>query len=116
MLAKPYRLTKLKDFERVKSKGKKVSCPILTLLYLKAENDQYPRFGIIVSTKISKHASARNRISRVISEGIRQNIYSINKDYDCVVIARVESCTKSSSEIMRAIVGLIEKAGILKKK
>lgn len=115
MLAKPYRLTSTEDFERVKTKGKKVTSPILTLLYKKAKNEQYPRFGIIVSTKVSKQATARNRVSRAISEGVRQNIYSVDKNYDCIVIARPQSCSKSSSEIMHTVQTLIREADIIKK-
>jgi ribonuclease P protein component len=114
MLAKPYRLKNSEDFDRVKAKGKKISNPLVTLLYLKAKNERYPRFGMIVSTKISKHASARNRVERAISEGIRQNIYAVDKNYDCVVIARAESVNRLTNEIMHSVSNLIAKAGILK--
>lgn len=64
MLAKKNRLSKASDFQRVLKSGRKVWGRFFTLKYLSAEAEGESRFGFIVTTKISKKATVRNRIKR----------------------------------------------------
>lgn len=87
MFVKKFRLRKNKDFERVWQKGEGY---FLKEIGLKVkENDlDIPRFGFIVSKKISKKAVVRNKIKRRIRAIIREFFSEIIEGYDYVFFAR----------------------------
>jgi ribonuclease P protein component len=70
------------------------------------------RFAFIVSTKIDKRATVRNRIKRLMSEAVRLSMDSIKPGIDCVVIARRELVGLSMAEVQTRLVDLFRKAGI----
>lgn len=88
MLATANRLTKKTDFENVRQNGKFVTSKDFTVSFLNKKNKDEPRFGFIVSKKISTSAVDRNRIKRVLRETIRKNIDSMKVGYDIVIIVK----------------------------
>jgi len=98
MLPKIYRLKKKDDFARVFHQ--KRSFKELFLILKKRPNDlNCSRFGIIVSSKISKKATVRNRIRRIISEIVRLNLTGIKKSQDMVFITMPGIDKKNYKEI-----------------
>ena len=69
MLPKTNRLTKKKDFENVFKKGKGIKGDFLILRFV-GNKTKTCRFGIVVSKKISKKATVRNKIKRRIRAAI----------------------------------------------
>lgn len=89
MLAKQYRLTKNKDFEKVTKEGQAIFSREIGLKWIK-NNLSVSRFGIIVSLKIDKKAVVRNKIKRRIRAIIFQNLKTIKSGYDIIIITKPE--------------------------
>ncbi|MFA5188192.1 MAG: ribonuclease P protein component [Patescibacteria group bacterium] len=85
MLKKIYRLRKKNDFAKVSQEGQTAYAPVFLIRYVKNDLNM-SRFGLIVSTKVSKKATQRNLIRRRLSELIRLNISSIKNGYDIIII------------------------------
>lgn len=99
--ARTYRLTTKAGFTAVFEESKKVSQSWFLALY--RENQKaYPRVGIIASKAITKKASSRNYIKRLIREGFRTRKAQI-AGLDLVILTRrgcnVEDKIKLHNEI-----------------
>ena len=115
MLPKTSRLQKEKDINKVFKKGKRFKEDFLILKTLKNDLNKI-RFGFIVSQKISKKASIRNKIKRRLSELIRikLKLQTLIKNSDNLLIAAPGLETKDFWEIEEMINKLFKKAGIIK--
>ena len=111
MLAKKNRLKKKKDFENVFKKGRSFKEGFLVLKIVDNKSDKI-RFGFIISQKISKKASHRNKIKRQISEIIRLKMKKIKKGVDGVLITLPGIEEKNFSEIKENIDKLFKKARV----
>jgi ribonuclease P protein component len=91
MLPHINRLTKKKEFDNVFKNG---FGTYNKAIGIKAINNNLGinRYGIIVSTKISKSAVIRNKIKRQIREIIKDEIlkYNISKDYIIITLPPVK--------------------------
>ena len=87
MLKKGNRLTKKKDFEIVFKKGESVKKDFLLFQMVK-NNLANSRFGFVVSKKISKKATVRNKIKRRLQSAVERAmpILSSKKSHDVVII------------------------------
>jgi ribonuclease P protein component len=84
-----YRLTTKADYTAVFNERLKISQTWFLALY-KKNNKAYPRIGIIVSKRVVKKASSRNRLKRLIREGFRTRKAAL-QGLDLVILAR-EGC------------------------
>ena len=87
MLPKPYCLRKEKDFTLVVKKGKTIFSPEINFKFIK-NNLKNSRFGFIVSTKIDKRATVRNKIKRRLREVIYQNLKKIKTGFDIIILTK----------------------------
>lgn len=85
MLKKTNRILKNKEFDNVFKNGKSAYFKILGIKAVKNEQKS-SRFGIIISTKVSKKSTRRNRVKRQIREIVKKNLEKIEKNYDFVII------------------------------
>ncbi len=113
MLSKQFRLTKEKDFENAFKKGASFFTKILGIKYIKNNLDD-SRFGIIVGKKISKKATARNKIKRQIREILRLHVSQIKNGYDIIIITRDSILDSDYDKIEKNIEYAFEKSGLLK--
>ncbi len=94
MLPRENRLTAKSDFEYVRQNGNRISTPIFSVSYVKRDsivslqNDTLPRFGFIVSKKISTKAHIRNKAKRRLRETVKKNLNSVKPGFDYVIIAK----------------------------
>jgi len=114
MLARTNSLKTNADFTRVKTQGKKVPSDSFTLVFIKSEKEGPSRFGFVISTKISKHASLRNRAKRAMSEGVRRSTYFVKEGYDCVFLAKPIIVKKYTNDLMKEVEETLIKAGLVK--
>lgn len=63
-----------------------------------------PRFAIIVSTKISKHAVVRNRIKRLVSESIRHVFPKFSLRVDMLIIVKQNISEKQQTEVQTELI------------
>lgn len=115
MLPKNNRLRQKKDIDNVFKKGKGLKEGLLILKTVK--NDlRKTRFGFIVSQKVSKKSTLRNKIKRKIREVVRLKFKTINTGTDNLFIAVPGIEKKDFQEIEKDIAKLLKKANIIKQK
>jgi len=85
MLSSTNRLRKTNDFKRVFKNGKGVKADNM-FVKVRPNKEGAIRIGIIVSKKVAKRAVDRNRIRRILSEGIRAHIHKIKQGRDIVMV------------------------------
>jgi ribonuclease P protein component len=112
MLPFKNRLKRRKEIERVFREGETFKEDPL-ILKKKKNNLRESRFCFIVSEKVSKKATARNKLKRRMRESIRLNLEKIKKGFDVVLIALPGSERKDFSEIKKKLDKLLLKAEIL---
>jgi len=113
MLLKENRLRRKKDFDNVFKDGRSFKEDFL-ILRIGKNNLSEIRFGFIVSQKISKKATVRNKIKRRISELIRQKIEKFKKGFDVILIAVPGIEMEDFWEIDETLEKLFKKAKIKK--
>jgi len=112
MLPREYKLKKDNDFKKVFEKGKFYRDGFIKIRFLK--NDlEITRFGIVISSKISKKAVFRNRIRRCLEEIIRLRLDQIKSGFDIVVLFEPEVVDKKYKQIEEAFANLVEKAKLI---
>jgi len=108
MLSKKNRLNKKRDFENVFRKGKSFKEDLLLLKITEGKTSQ-SRFGLIVSKKISKKATIRNKLKRRISELVGKEIKNLPKSMDIVIVTFPGIEKKDFLEIEKIIKKLFKK-------
>ena len=120
MLPRINRVKKKKDFEVIFKKGASFRNDLFILRFIKNDLD-YNRFGFVVSQKVSKKATERNKIRRRLSEIIKaelKNIYATRckqNNFDLVVISLPNAAKKDFSDFKKAFESLLVKAKIITK-
>ena len=108
MLKKPYRLSRQKDFGRLKHSGRSFFCPAFRLRCL-ANNLVRSRFAVVVSTKISKKAVVRNRLRRQILEIIRLNLDKIKPGNDFIIAVNQKALGLTSAQLEHEFLSALKK-------
>lgn len=111
MLAKKYRITQEKDFKQIFSKGQIYFSPFFNIKVLK-NNLVCSRFAIIISNKISKKATVRNKFKRRLRSVIYQNLANIKKEYDILVLTKPAVTTADQAKLAQTLIFLLTKAGL----
>ncbi|MDD4901000.1 MAG: ribonuclease P protein component [Patescibacteria group bacterium] len=86
MLARPQRLVKQKGFEKIFKQGRACYTQLLGVRVLASQVD-FNRFGIVVSTKISKKAVERNKLKRRIRRALQELNKNLVVGFDAIIIA-----------------------------
>jgi ribonuclease P protein component len=107
MLKKKNRIHLKNDFDRVFEHGNSFYNKILGIKFCK-NNLSISRFGIIVSSKISKGAVKRNQIKRIIRDYLQENIDNIESSRDFVIITLPEIEKKDKFEIRKALFNTLQ--------
>ena len=113
MLPAPNRLKKKLEIEAVFKKGRKLKEDFLILIAAQNGLDR-PRFGFVVSAKVSKKATLRNKLRRCLRELVRLRLKKIENGLDMILIAAPGLEAKDYWEIEGVINRLFQKAKILK--
>jgi ribonuclease P protein component len=103
ILASENRLKGTDRIEEIKKKGKVLQDDLFGVIYLEKHEEEKPRFGFVISTKISKLAVHRNRINRSLHEGVRRVLSLIPENYDFVFLAKKSIEKKSTEEIIKEV-------------
>ena len=107
MLKRENRIRLKKEFLEIKNKGRVYYSPLFGLLMSK-ENDDQKKFAFVVSKKISKKAVERNRIRRLLSEVVRNNLDKFEDGIRLVFLTKQAVLGKSLKEIERELLKFIE--------
>ncbi len=112
MLPKKARLRRSYDIRRVLKHGRIVYGPDFKIKYCQ-NRFTGPRFVFIVSNKVSKKATVRNRIRRQLSSIILQNLDKIEKNYDMIILVESAMVQKKYSVICKNIETTLKQAKVL---
>jgi ribonuclease P protein component len=98
------RLVKSSEYQRVfDDKTHQLSGGGLSVL-VRGNQFDYPRLGLIVSSRVARRAVVRNRIKRIIRESFRMQQTKIN-GWDVVVIARPGVVKQSNQALFASLEG-----------
>ncbi|MFA5022315.1 MAG: ribonuclease P protein component [Patescibacteria group bacterium] len=113
MLPARYRLTKDQDFKKINALGRAFFSTYFRVKYL-ANKLSYSRLAVVVSTKVSKKSTKRNRLKRQLREIIRLNRQKIKAGYDVVVSPSSRALTANYQVLEKNLLDLFTKAKLLK--
>lgn len=86
-----HRLKGEKTFARLAKTGRRFNCEIVTFVYQSTQPDQPTRIGLVVSAKVLKLASQRNRLKRrlraILFDALAKG-YLNNTGLDIMVLAK----------------------------
>lgn len=108
MLPRANRLNKQKDFDDVFKRGKTKQDGFLAVR-AKSNQQEFSRFGFIVSSRAAKNAVTRNRLRRQMSEIIRLNLKEIKNGFDIVLTAKSSLAGMDCQEIKKTLLDLLAK-------
>ena len=114
MLASINRLTGTNDYDKVKKEGQLFQSNSFGLNVLKRADSGPCRFGFIVSNRVSKHASTRNKIKRTLREAVRHALSYLKSGYDIVFLTKSSIARKYSSDLMQEVMGSFKSVGLVK--
>lgn len=111
MLPRPNRLRKTNDFKRVFKNGKGVQIDNV-FIKVRPSKGKATRIGIIVSKKVAKKAVDRNRIRRILSEGIRTHIQRIRLERDIVIVVLPGFSLRGAKDAEKTLYTLFKKLSL----
>lgn len=111
MLAQKNRLKKA-DFERIFRNGNKSYNQYCNIRYIANKLD-YCRFAIVVSNKISKKATERNKIRRRIKAVLRDNLSNFKQNIDIIITVLPDLSKVDFRENKDILVNLLKKNHLL---
>jgi len=112
MLPKEYKLKKDNDFKKVFKNGRYKQGDIIKIKFFK-NNLTISRFAFLVGLKISKKATKRNNIRRILEESVRLKFKQIKSGFDIVVIVSPDILNKKYQEIEKDLINLFQKSNLL---
>jgi len=112
VLPKKYRLPLRTELHRVQKEGKIYHFPYFSLLLAK-NNLNLSRFAFIVSNKIHKRATKRNRIKRLLRESIRLLLPKIKPGFEAVFLTKKRILGKDFQIIQSEVKKSFKKVGLL---
>lgn len=111
MLPKQFRLSKKRDFELVFKRGKSIKGNGFILNFLEKGNEDL-KIGFIVSLKVHKKATRRNKLKRRMREATRANLEKIKRGFLIVIVALPEAVNFSYQQIKENLEKLFQKANL----
>jgi ribonuclease P protein component len=109
MLPSAHRLTRRRDFARVSAAGKSVYTPSLRLRWV-VTGRPASRFAVVVSSRVSKHATKRNRLKRQLRTVLRQQLKQVKPGFDTVLSAAPQALGQPYAALRDEIQTLVRKS------
>jgi len=102
MLEKKNRFTSNDLFKKVFQEGERLDNKLFSVSFRK-NNLTFPRFAVIVSTKVSKSAVVRNKLKRRIRASLKEFIPVFKEGWDVVIISKKSSIDNDFAKIKEAL-------------
>jgi ribonuclease P protein component len=112
MLARPHRLAKPRDIARVFKTGRFGGGELLTVKAT-ANHLNLSRTTIVVSKKVSKKATVRNRSRRRVSGALEALWETVAPGYDIVVSVRQDLAAAPTATITSELKRALERSGVI---
>lgn len=116
MLPKKHRLLSGYDFRWVGRWGRVYRDPFFNLAVAEAKQSSSPsRFGFVVSSRLDKRSTVRNKLKRVLREALHGRLSKISPGYDAVFYIRAAMKGKTYEEICLKLDQLLPKTPFVEK-
>lgn len=113
MLPKKHRLSLKTELKRIKKNGGLFQGKLFSLLVSPQQKQSVSKFAFIISTKIHKKATKRNRARRLLIEAIRNLLFKTKPGFNVVFLAKKLIVGKELSEIQEETERLFRQAGLI---
>ncbi|OGY19068.1 MAG: ribonuclease P protein component [Candidatus Chisholmbacteria bacterium RIFCSPHIGHO2_12_FULL_49_9] len=113
MFPKPNRLELRSEIGRLKSRGKRTQGEMIDLVVAPREESLSPRFACIVTKKIAKQATERNRVKRLLRAGTRALLKDIRGGSDVLIIAKAPAVGRGEKRVQEELRRTLKKAGLI---
>ena len=114
MLPQANRIKKKKDFETIFKNAKSFRNNLFIFKIVRNSLD-FSRFGFVVSQKVSKNATTRNKVRRRLAESIKAEMDKIEKGLDFIIIALPGIEKKDFCEIKENVKKILISSGTMLK-
>jgi len=111
MLPRTFRLPS-KDIPEVLRRGIQLRGEGVDFVYKKNRDPGFSRFAFIVSVKVDKRATVRNRMKRLLREAVQRIVSGFPKGIDGVLVVRGK-LPDSKAEVEVIVRAVFRKLGIL---
>ncbi|MBI4426107.1 MAG: ribonuclease P protein component [Candidatus Kerfeldbacteria bacterium] len=108
MLSRANRLRHTTAFSRVYQQGRAVGGQTLVVRARRTKPTATPRVGIVVGTKVSKRATARNRLRRQLRAAVRPRLPTA-RGFDLVIIAKSSALQQPFANLAAECARLIDR-------
>lgn len=88
MLPRPHRLRHTRDLARVRKFGRSARGQLFVVRCFRRDTDGPTRFAVIVSKKVAKNATDRNRLTRRVRAHLSFLLPTLRSTHDVLVIAQ----------------------------
>ncbi len=109
MFAASNRLRKRSDILAVFGKGKKKYHPLLRVIAMPNKESYRTRCTVVVSLRVFRRATDRNRLKRQLSSIIKERLDKISGSYDIIVMAQPKAAHATRQELEAATEELFRK-------
>jgi ribonuclease P protein component len=113
MLTKKHRLPK-KKIEKVKHNGRHLNTSFFTLVYLSGRKTP-SQFAFVLSKRVSKKATVRNRTKRLIAGSVREIMTDLKDGFWLVFLVRRAALDQNKEVLSEAVWEAFAKINLLKK-
>lgn len=112
MLPKKNRLTKTAEVNLTTAKGRTFFSPSFLIKFLNKPEVKNPQITVIASVKVSKSAVIRNRLKRIIRQGLHEYIDKIKPGY-YVFIVKHSAVSNEPANIRQELLQTLKKSKII---
>lgn len=113
MLPRKYRLHSDYDFRRLRVRGQKYFSPLFTLIIAPVRDRQALRLGFVVSARLDKRATVRNRLKRVLREVIRRKLSQLKRGFDAAFYIRSGMLKRTYEDVAAEVDRLLPKTPLV---
>lgn len=111
MLPKQFRLTQDREISAVLRRGRRKSTNNLSVICA-ASRYPVPRFGFLVSKKVSNKANQRNLAKRRLRHIVGKRLQDFHPGYDCVLVARPKILQTDYQDLERELLKCLFELGL----
>lgn len=108
MLSRANRLRRTTSFSRVYQHGRTAGGRLLVVRALRTRPDNPAKVGIVVSTKVSKRATARNRLRRQLRAAVRPKLSAL-RGLDLIIIAKTSALRQPFPALTAELTNLLSR-------
>lgn len=114
MLARPHRLTRRADFQRVYKSGKTLNTALFRIKTAPNGRDD-SRFGVVVPNKLISSAVQRNRKKRQVRAVLLEIVPGVKVGYDIVVLPQAAAVDARTDDMKQDLIAGLQKIGFVAK-